>query len=409
MTKKSRKKYHFYYDESGHDKKITENAISRQEYFDNFVVAIVGWSDEGIPEVQSKFSEFEIIHENRRGKDGEIKSLTIKPKQLRYGLASLSDDNVSFLSDFISIFDKNTKCYFFVASKIEYLVRQLLSGYRNSGNRNRDVMTYTITKAILTYKPEAVFRAIYKSSEEFLDALKTFFTERIKINMRNIELKKLENEAFKNILVSLKRITPEPSTEWIYHPAFEGFKQYLSEREIENYSLITDKEGADGQDSNTLRAAHSVGLSSTVEGDSKEYFGIRIADMMAGIIFKLLRTLDNALEYKEGEDPTQKKYLDAKWFCMNSKQHQLYKQLDKLLFEWDVSENKIYTGIYSDGILTLKALLDFLSQDNIELLNPIAIGKGEESLDGEKAKNLQEEFNVFLCEYMANYFEMRNL
>ena len=95
---------------------------------------------------------------------------------------------------------------------------------------------------------------------------------------------------------------------------FEGFKQYLSEREIENYSLITDKEGADGQDSNTLRAAHSVGLSSTVEGDSKEYFGIRIADMMAGIIFKLLRTLDNALEYKEGEDPTQKKYLDAKWF-----------------------------------------------------------------------------------------------
>lgn len=270
-------------------------------------------------------------------------------------------------------------------------------------------MTYTITKAILTYKPEAVFRAIYKSSEEFLDALKTFFTERIKINMRNIELKKLENEAFKNILVSLKRITPEPSTEWIYYPAFEGFKQYLSEREIENYSLITDKEGADGQDSNTLRAAHSVGLSSTVEGDSKEYFGIRIADMMAGIIFKLLRTLDNALEYKEGEDPTQKKYLDAKWFCMNSKQHQLYKQLDKLLFEWDVSENKIYTGIYSDGILTLKALLDFLSQDNIELLNPIAIGKGEESLDGEKAKNLQEEFNVFLCEYMANYFEMRNL
>lgn len=335
--------------------------------------------------------------------------MTIKPKQLRYGLASLSDDNVSFLSDFISIFDKNTKCYFFVASKIEYLVRQLLSGYRNSGNRNRDVMTYTITKAILIYKPEAVFRAIYKSSEEFLDALKTFFTERIKINMRNIELKKLENEAFKNILVSLKRITPEPSTEWIYYPAFEGFKQYLSEREIENYSLITDKEGADGQDSNTLRAAHSVGLSSTVEGDSKEYFGIRIADMMAGIIFKLLRTLDNALEYKEGEDPTQKKYLDAKWFCMNSKQHQLYKQLDKLLFEWDVSENKIYTGIYSDGILTLKALLDFLSQDNIELLNPIAIGKGEESLDGEKAKNLQEEFNVFLCEYMANYFEMRNL
>ena len=57
----------------------------------------------------------------------------------------------------------------------------------------------------------------------------------------------------------------------------------------------------------------------------------------------------------------------------------------------------------------MKALLDFLSQDNIELLNPIAIGKGEESLDGEKAKNLQEEFNVFLCEYMANYFEMRNL
>jgi len=307
MTKKLRKKYHFYYDESGHDKKITENAISRQEYFDNFVVAIVGWSDEGIPEVQSKFSEFEIIHENRRGKDGEIKSLTIKPKQLRYGLASLSDDNVSFLSDFISIFDKNTNI-FLPSIIVVFHLRRIIAVFHCS------------TGVAAACQPQTKHH--HKSSEEFLDALKTFFTERIKINMRNIELKKLENEAFKNILVSLKRITPEPSTEWIYYPAFEGFKQYLSEREIENYSLITDKEGADGQDSNTLRAAHSVGLSSTVEGDSKEYFGIRIADMMAGIIFKLLRTLDNALEYKEGEDPTQKKYLDAKWFCMNSKQHQ---------------------------------------------------------------------------------------
>ena len=71
MTKKSRKKYHFYYDESGHDKKITENAISRQEYFDNFVVAIVGWSDEGIPEVRRETSpEFQIAGKLRHHDQG---------------------------------------------------------------------------------------------------------------------------------------------------------------------------------------------------------------------------------------------------------------------------------------------------------------------------------------------------
>ena len=45
--------------------------------------------------------------------------ITIKPKQLVRGFASLNEANVKLLGDFFSIFDENSYIYLFCASKIE--------------------------------------------------------------------------------------------------------------------------------------------------------------------------------------------------------------------------------------------------------------------------------------------------
>ena len=69
---------------------------------------------------------------------------------------------------------------------------------------------------------------------------------------------------------------------------FDGFKKYLTEKDISNYNLIIDKEGKDEERSKTLKAAREIGLYNSDEADSTECQGLRMADMMAGIISKLL-------------------------------------------------------------------------------------------------------------------------
>lgn len=39
-------KYQFYYDETEHSRKINFNTVSAENYYDNFVTMIVGWSSE---------------------------------------------------------------------------------------------------------------------------------------------------------------------------------------------------------------------------------------------------------------------------------------------------------------------------------------------------------------------------
>ena len=99
--------------------------------------------------------------------------------------------------DFLSIFDESTKLYFSVASKIEYLVLQLFIGYQNNFIIDADAVKYSITKALVVYRPENVIQSIYdNNSKEFVEELKRFFRERIECNRSNMSLKEQENEAF---------------------------------------------------------------------------------------------------------------------------------------------------------------------------------------------------------------------
>ena len=88
-------KYKFYYDESEHSRRITQNTIQNENYYDNFVTVIVGWKEGNEQEVFRKYMEFE----KKYGDGNELKSTIIKPKQLEYGFASLNKRNVQLIND----------------------------------------------------------------------------------------------------------------------------------------------------------------------------------------------------------------------------------------------------------------------------------------------------------------------
>lgn len=269
------------------------------------VALIVGWQTADEKNVLKKYFDFEKKYSDRRS-DGELKSTTLKKRYFKNVFASLNQGNIEFILDLFSIFDNNVLLYFSVSSKIEYIINQLFSNYKNNIWEDMDMMRYSIVKAIVSYQQEEIILGMYKNTGELVQLLKIFFNKRVNANKTNPKLKEHETLAFKQILILLDDINAKFDINWNYDIAFYGFKNYLIEKDISKYLLFLDREG---DDSNTLKAAKQVGLTFVTEVDSKEITGIRMADMLVGIISKLLKSLYEELRYNSIEDGLNKKIL----------------------------------------------------------------------------------------------------
>lgn len=382
--------YEFYYDESEHSRKINYRTVSACNYYDNFITVILGWKNDN-SEILYRHTLFESKYDDRKNCNGEIKSTMIPKKQFKNGFASLNKQNTQFLNDFLSIFDDNVHIYFSVSSKIEHIILQLFQDCRDVFPDYIRWMKYSIIKSIVLYQPKKLIKCIYDSPENFLNELKHFFKERIEYNKKNLLLKKSETKMFQSILLILNSISTSIKIDWDYHMPFQGFKKYLNETNITRYTLIIDKEG-DGQ---TLKAARQVGLCHSFEGESTHYNGIRIADMMAGLISKLLKGLSDSLRYKNWEEAIHKKILDIGWFQLTEEQLDLYKKLYRLICYWNPAWYKAYSGIYSDDLIVFIALLNFMNQfDSVSQIQENITKQGEY-------------FNALACENLSKYFNRR--
>ncbi len=381
--------YNFYYDESEHSRKINHKTIMADNYYDNFIAVVVGWRSEYEDDLFSTYTAFEEKYKYRQSK-GELKSTTIRQSQLEKGFASLSNDNVSLLEDFLALFDEKTLIYYAVISKIEYIIRQLFKDYKNSFWVDMDAMKYSITKAVVLYQPEDIINGFYENTGELVTLLKKFFTVQIEKDKANELLKKKEIEQYNQILMLLDDVSTIKTINWNYDISFNGFKKYLTERSIYNYSLTIDKEGENG---NTAKAAERERLTMVSEADSLTSCGIRMADMLAGLISKLLKALHNALSYTSEEEQVSKKILSSSWFAISEQQLSLYKRLHNVAVDLNASWYKAFSGIYSDDLIVLIAFLNFMSHFvSVEDI------KSDIAMQGEY-------FNSYACEYLSDYYK----
>lgn len=390
-----KEKYEFFYDESEHSRKINKNTIAAPNYYENFVTVIVGWKLSDSERQKQKYLDFEEKYKDRKSK-GELKSTTIKNNQLEYGFASLNSQNIEFLKDYLNLFDTNTFIYFSAISKFEYIINQLFIDYNSEPFVDVESMKYTIVKAVVNYKPEKVINGLFENTNELVLILKEFFLEQIAINENNPVLKKHENLAFNQVIEFLDRLSHEFEIDWEYRITFTGFLEYLTERSITDYKLYIDQEG---RESLTAKGAENVGLKNVSEIDSIESYGVRWADMLVGLIAKLLKSIHKDLAYTSLEDFGGKKILSEKWFNLNNEQLELYKQLDYILNELNNAWFKTYAGIYADDFLTLLTLINFMTQFST-------------TTDLKESKNdlgLPEQFNSVIVSRLQAYFQRMKL
>lgn len=380
----------FFYDETEHSRKINCQTVTASNYYDNFVSAIVGWSSENEKSIEDKYLAFESKYDFRKV-NGELKSQTMKSKDFKSGFASLNKNTIEFYDDLISLFDEKTIIYFSVASKIEYVIHQIFANYHNTMFVDVDYMKYSIIKAINVYRPAKVIEAIYKESQIFVSELSDFLKSQINKNKGNIRLKEHENQAFEEILLLLDDTEFPKTLDWTYFVPFDGFSKLLAEMNISDYKLIIDREG---EESHTLLAAEDIGLQNVTEKDSKEYVGIRMADMLAGLISKMMQSLKSELsgDYKDGE--IKKTLLDSGWFALNQRQLELYKKLYQVICVTNDYWYKSYSGLYSDDLVAFVALLQFMNHfKSVE--------------DIRKDLEMQPEYyNAFVCEKLQERYRM---
>lgn len=350
-------KYNFYYDESEHSRSIGFKTISADNFYDNFITVIVGWKAEDEPNIQKRYFKFEQKHIERHP-NGELKSDTIQNKQLRCGFASTVRGNVGFLDDYLSLFADDVLIYISTFSKVEYIVKQLFKNYHNSLMFDMDMMKYSIIKSLVIYKPQELADAIYNDPKNIVTTMKAFFKDRIEKNKSNLALKHRESKSFEQILVLLNDVQPISCVDWDYAPPFVGFSRYLEEKSIGDYSLTIDREG---EHQKTVQAAVSVGLQNVDDAESTDCFGIRMADMMAGLLGKLMKSLCKSL-HPNDPNAIEKVILSEDWFVLSDSQLSLYKKLHRIICELNNAWYKSFAGIYADDLVCLNSLLNFMKR-----------------------------------------------
>lgn len=384
--------FYFYYDETEHTRVVTANSVMAENYSDGFMASIVGWRFEDQESLLEEYERFEKRFAHRRDKKGELKSTTIKTKNISRGLASLSKEETVLVGQLFDMLDERCFSFFFFASKVEYVVNQLFSGCHRDSLVNYDAMCYCITKAINAYQPSRVIELICSNfgridSSVLVAALKVFLAQRIEINLRNKELKQFEIQAYRQAIAFLEDVNCQIDLSWDYRSPFICFNSYLREQGIHKYRLCIDNERK------SARAAREYGIKYVSESDSLDSIGVRMADMVGGIIAKLIKALRVAQSYQSDAEATQKKELNCAWFKLDQTRFELYKKLYSVVMERNNAYSKFCAGNYADDVIVFTSFLEYLNGfDSADQL--------EEQLDTHPSW-----FDAFACHCLSGHFE----
>ncbi|ELB00564.1 MULTISPECIES: hypothetical protein [Enterococcus] len=219
-------------------------------------------------------------------------------------------------------------------------------------------LVYSVTKSLIMYKPKEILSGIGKNETDFLNLLVNFFEKRIEENQSNLQLKGRESCAFMQNIILLNNLKSEININWNYEFSFIGFMKYLNELSIkkDKVELFIDKEGNEL----TLNAAENSGFTSAKELLSDESVGIRMSDMISGIITKILKSIRKDLDYQTPDEFVTKKLLNTRWFDLSEDQFVLYKKLFKLFSQLNEVYYKSFTGIYVDDFIILIYFLGYI-------------------------------------------------
>jgi len=73
----------FFYDESEHSRRLTQDTLSANNFADNFLAGIIGYSDSNSFNVEKAYDEFEKKYKKLYTVEGELKSTILRQSKYK--------------------------------------------------------------------------------------------------------------------------------------------------------------------------------------------------------------------------------------------------------------------------------------------------------------------------------------
>lgn len=335
-------KYVFYFDESFHTRNITEASLNENDYFNSYISTGVVVKSKNKSNILKKYKTLENKYKKFYCVD-ELKSEIISKKHYKYGLKTFNEKEIDLYSDIFGfLLNNDIQYYIYSSDKLEYLLLQCY--YNAPFYLNKIACIYSITKLVNVYRPKKVIKDIMNGNECLINDLKEFMNNQLSIN-GNLQLKETENDAIRNILLCLNNIdSSKINYEFDYRHTYYGLKKLIEELNIQDVSIIIDKEGI----GRISMCARMEGFLKARQIDSKNSPGIRISDMFCGFIARMMRAIYDDTKNDPNIVYDSRHLLKEKWFDINEKQFNLYKLIAKYFKKYIKTYYGTYIGLYFD-------------------------------------------------------------
>ncbi|MBS4211611.1 hypothetical protein [Neobacillus rhizophilus] len=413
---KHKKTYNFFFDESSHDRKVTNTQKGINIYMegnnDLFLGVFWGIDSRFEKEYENKYLEFETYGKKLLGlaEELELKGTNIKKSNFKYGFSSFNKNALDIYSRMFDLIDNNVILHINLFSKTEFLITHyfkqiILPQYMNI---SYPPLIYSIIKFLFNYRNTELLQKMFseniESTEEFLYELIEMLKEVIK-KIKHVPRKKIELPVLKNLLSILEEsvVIPSPQNKynWDYQPLFDGFKFLTEEFSIKSnrINLTLDKEGT----GKILETAKKQGFKKVINGDSELVAGIRLSDFLSNFFNRLSYALYESLKEQKFNDSNSFDYetkhvLDSNWFVFKTeKPFLLYKKLYNILAERKNIYWTGFSGVFFDYQLILFSLINYIGGEFIDL-NSFKKHSPESHVDRFNnycLQNIQNQFNKF--------------
>lgn len=416
--------YHIFFDEKGPTKTIKPNKQDDYQFnwegnsTDNVPVYLGVYV--GFPKIQVTYinDEYNLFEENMRKSIKslqqlhEIKGKNIFKKGYR-AFPKLKPDSLQFANGFLDFMLSKPDIYIHVAlpHKAQPVVQSRLQNWlywleNKHAGIVIDNIFYSLVKYLVIDDLNHNFRNILfnedAKTKNILDVLKKelqAFSERNK----NIDNRAGQVKLFNEIVYIIKKY-PIPYSMHQNDTFKYTFDQLTYGLELDLLTLNGTENGTgkhhlfpdDDAPVDAFKEIEFLSVEDSVK--SEDTPGVRMADILAGLIAKILVPLNMDLS-RDKADLNNIKKLPKEWFEMTDLSLTVIKKLQRLIFS---RQYQIIHGVYGDHYVALHSYVDFISQfENVEEIK--------------QQKDIVNEFHNYLVSRLASYFkdilenvEMRN-
>lgn len=367
--------YCFYFDESFHDRKITNKSskglnINAKDNSDIFIGAFTGFKTNNINKFEEDYKKFEVKYKEKftLDEEKELKAVeVIKKKNFQLGFNKLNANSTEFYNDYFDILINN-QCIFQMNffSKIEFLVTSVIRHVdfnEWTGYVNQKAFLYSLIKFIHNYKNLGIAKKLINNNNLTNKEIVKLLKKALKIiekKIENIKRKELELKSIRDVQFLLNKIDIYliecEEVLWDYSRIFEGFQLLLDNMKVHpgQVEVLLDRDErvlAAGKKSNQYFKIDSY--------DSDKVIGIRSADILSNFFGRLIYSVQKGLEESNIEIKTERKLLSCQWFKLNEAQFSLVKKIE-LLFESQMYYST-YSSLYSDYTIAVFSYINYIN------------------------------------------------